>query len=94
MIKLVLRQLVHDQEVKLLHVEELAVAEAPCAIALVTIQAEETVFVARDYSRAPAALHRLITCVRTNHALARLKLRALLIFVDAVLTHAEAKAFL
>ena len=94
LIKLVLRQLVHNQEVKLLHVEELAVAEAPCAIALVTIQAEETVFVARNYSRAPAALHRLITCVRTNHALARLELRALLIFVDAVLAHAETKAFL
>ena len=83
-----------DQQVELLHVKILAVAEAPGAVAFVAIEAEEAVLEARDDRRAPLALDGLVARVRTDHALACLELRALLVSVHARLAHAEAEALL
>lgn len=87
------RHLVLDHEVHLLHVEVLAVAETPCAVALVAVEAEEAVFIACDDCRAAEALDGLVTRVGADHALPCLKLRALLVSVNTFLPHTEPEAF-
>ena len=86
--------LILNQEVELLHVEIFAIAEAPGAIALVAVQAEEAVFVPGDHCLTSQTFNRLVALIWTDHALACFELGTLLVSVNTVLTHAEAEAFL
>lgn len=86
--------LILNQEVKLLHVEIFTITEAPGAVTLVAVHAEEAVFVACNHCTTSLTFHRLVTLVRTNHPLTCFELGTLFVSIDTVLSQAESEAFL
>lgn len=83
-----------NQEVELAHIEIFTIAEAPGAVALITVHAEEAVFVPANRCCTSPAFDRLVALIWTDHSLPCFELGTLLVSVNTFLFHAEAEAFL